>query len=124
MMQKNYLTLDDEFIQYCKINNIEDRDKLAKKIFDRGFTIEKYGEIPYEQKKNIVEKEVVKEVVVEKIVEIVKEIPVQIKDTSCDDLKNENDKLKQELEKLTQTLERFNKATYMKNSDLNNLYKE
>lgn len=123
MKQKNYLMLDEEFIQYCKLNDILDNEKLAKKIFERGFAIEKYGEIPYETKQKILEKEVIKEVVVEKIVEVIKEVPVQ-KENSCNDLISENEKLKNELNKMTQVLERFNKATYMKNSDLNNLYEE
>jgi hypothetical protein len=46
MEKKNYLILDDEFIQYCKLNNIEDIQKLAKETFNRGFTVLKYGEIP------------------------------------------------------------------------------
>ena len=46
MEKKNYLTLDKEFLDYCKLNNIPDVEKLAKEIFDRGFTILKYGEKP------------------------------------------------------------------------------
>ena len=46
MKKKNYLTLDDEFIQYCKLNNIDDIEKFAKQVFDRGFTIIKYGHKP------------------------------------------------------------------------------
>lgn len=38
--------LDDEFIQYCKLNNIEDVEKYAKQVFDRGFTVIKYGDKP------------------------------------------------------------------------------
>lgn len=46
-MKKKYsLILDDEFIQYCEMNNITDIDKLAKQTFNRGFTILKYGESP------------------------------------------------------------------------------
>jgi hypothetical protein len=54
MDKKNCLTLDDEFMQYCKLNNIEDIQKLARKIFNRGFAIEKYGEVPFSVKQNIV----------------------------------------------------------------------
>ena len=46
MKKKNSLILDDEFIQYCKLNNIEDIEKLARKVFNQGFTILKYGEKP------------------------------------------------------------------------------
>lgn len=99
MKKKSLLTLDDEFIKYCELNNIKDMEALAKKIFQRGFTIEKYGETPslLKGKETIVEKqievekivervvevekivEVIKEVPVEKIVEIIKEIPVEVK---------------------------------------------
>lgn len=40
------LTLDDEFIQYCKLNNIEDVEKFAIEVFNKGFTFVKYGSIP------------------------------------------------------------------------------
>lgn len=78
MKKKFLLTLDDEFIRYCEINEIENVEALAKKVFNRGFTIEKYGETPTTAKgsERIVEKEVIKEVIVEKIVEIIKEIEV------------------------------------------------
>lgn len=46
MKKKNLLILDDEFIQYCEINNIQDIDKLAKETFNKGFTILKYGNKP------------------------------------------------------------------------------
>lgn len=46
MEKKNYLMLDDEFLLYCKLNNIEDIQKLAKETFNKGFTLLKYGEIP------------------------------------------------------------------------------
>lgn len=46
MKMKSYLMLDDEFIQYCKLNNIEDVEKFAKQVFDKGFTIIKHGEKP------------------------------------------------------------------------------
>lgn len=46
MKKKFSLMLDDEFLNYCEINNIDNVESLAKKIFQRGFTIEKYGETP------------------------------------------------------------------------------
>ncbi len=46
MVKKYTLTLDKEFIQYCELNNIKDIDKKAKEVFNRGFTILKYGETP------------------------------------------------------------------------------
>lgn len=126
MVKNNCLILDNEFLTYCKINAINDVDKLAKKIFERGFTIEKYGEIPFQVKgqEKIVEKEVVKEVVVEKIVEVVKETPTEKNVDVCSEILKENEKLKLELQKLTDALEGINKGTYLKSSNLNNLYSE
>jgi len=42
----NSLILDDEFFQYCELNNIEDVQKLAKEIFKKGFDLLKYGDMP------------------------------------------------------------------------------
>ena len=67
MKQKSNLILDNEFLQYCELNGIEDIDKLAKETFKRGFTILKYGETPFGKQQT---KEVIKEELVEKIVEI------------------------------------------------------
>lgn len=83
MKKKQLLTLDDEFLKYCEINQIDNVELLAKKIFQRGFTIEKYGETPTTVKgvDRIVEKEVIKEIIkevpVEKIVEVIKEVPIE-----------------------------------------------
>lgn len=46
MEKKNYLILDDEFLLYCKLNNINDVQKLAKETFNKGFTLLKYGQLP------------------------------------------------------------------------------
>ena len=46
MEKKHYLILDDEFIQYCKLNNIDDIEKRAKDVFTQGFNIIKYGNTP------------------------------------------------------------------------------
>ncbi len=85
MKQKSSLILDDEFLEYCKINNIDDVERLAKETFNRGFAIVKYGETPFgkQQTKEVIKEvekivEVIKEVQVEKIVEVVKEIPVEV----------------------------------------------
>lgn len=42
MEQKNSLTLDKEFLDYCKLNGIEDVEGLAKDVFKRGFNLLKY----------------------------------------------------------------------------------
>jgi len=91
-MQKSFLTLDNEFLKYCEINNITDPEKLSKEIFQKGFTIVKYGEIPngLRNQNTVIEKEIIKEVIVEKFIdrivekpievikEIIKEIPVEV----------------------------------------------
>jgi hypothetical protein len=129
------------------LNGIEDIDKLAKETFKRGFTILKYGETPFGKQQT---KEVIKEVLVEKIVEIIKEVPVEvikevpveikgktkmvtkevIKEVKVQDteqvklLQEENEKLKKELENINNSLNKFNKARYMKSSNLGSLYDE
>jgi uncharacterized FlaG/YvyC family protein len=64
---KYSLTLDDDFVQYCELNNIEDIEKLAKEIFKKGFTMLKYGSTPSGIK--------IKEIVEAKAKELIKEIP-------------------------------------------------
>lgn len=146
MKKKNSLILDDEFFLYCKLNNIEDTEKVAKEVFNRGFTLLKYGETPLGNKpqEKIIEKEVIVEKVievpVEKIVEVIKEIPVKdshvvvqeiIKEVvveknnkEIENLIAENNRLKEEIQKINKSLETLNKAKYLKNSDLNSLYGE
>lgn len=187
MKKRNLLTLGDEFLEYCKLNNIEDIEKLGKDTFQRGFTILKYGETPTGgvTKDTIVEKEVVKEVIrevivevdkiinvevikevpvevikeiiVEKIVEVIKEVPIQVKgdtqvitkeiikevpiekivykdvinkeseiakDKVIDELKLKNTELQTQLDKITASLSNLNKGSYLKGSDLSNLYGE
>ncbi len=136
MKKKNSLTLDDEFVRYCEINEITDIEGTARKIFQRGFTIEKYGETPTTARGKEIEviKEVIKEVPVEVkgekqiiVKEVIKEVPVEkivINDDEVKTLKEENEKLKDELSKITLALEKMNKAKYLKGSDLNNLYDE
>ena len=160
--------LDNEFIQYCELNKIDNIEKLAKETFNRGFAILKYGEFPNSK---VTEKivEVIKEVEIEKIIEkivevpvevireIIKEVPVEIikevkvkgKNTTKEiikevpvttivsDIKKEtellnqielhkkkNEDLQLEIDKLNSVLNKLNKGTYMKNSDLSNLYDE
>jgi len=43
MEKNNYLILDKEFLSYCKLNKIDDVEKLAKETFARGFMWLKYG---------------------------------------------------------------------------------
>ena len=181
MKKKSSLILDDEFILYCQLNKIENIDKLAKDVFNKGFTQLKYPDTPISStKERIVEKEVIKEVPVERIVEVFKEVPVEkivikevikevpiekivevikevpvkvkgdkqivtkeiikevkvevptikevikevINTEEIDKLKKENENLRNELDNINQSLEKFNKAKYMRNSDLGSLYSE
>lgn len=91
MKKKNSLILDDEFILYCQLNNIDNMDKLAKETFNRGFSLLKYPETPIGAKnEKIIEKEIIKEVIkevpIEKIIEVEKiiykdkivEIPIEV----------------------------------------------
>jgi 5'-deoxynucleotidase YfbR-like HD superfamily hydrolase len=152
MKKNSSLTLDSEFLNYCEINEIKDVEALARKIFQRGFTIEKYGETPTSGnsiKKEVVENETIVEVIKEVPVEIIKEVKVEVikevfvegdtkevvkivRDNAKEDelvkeidfLKKENEKLTNELKNITDTLENVNKAKYLKSSNLNNLYDE
>lgn len=74
MSLKPSLILDSEFLEYCKLNNIKDPNKLAKDTFKRGFAILKFGETPSIVKGKETIKEVEKEVIKE--VEVVKEVKV------------------------------------------------
>jgi hypothetical protein len=84
MKKKISLTLDNDFQQYCDLNNIENPEKLAKQVFNKGFSLLKYGETPngFKSEPTVVEKEVIKEVIkeveVEKIVEKIVKVPVEV----------------------------------------------
>lgn len=179
-MKKKYsLTLSKEFIQYCELNNIDKIEELAHDVFERGYTILKFGETPsiargkdvikevekvveVEDTKKIEElsqkvdkletelskkpKTITKEVIVEKIVEVIKEVtlksdtevvtkevikevivekPIYITDDQeIEKLKVENAKLTEDLDKITTSLSGFNRAKYMKSSNLGSLYDE
>ena len=56
-MEKKYsLTLDKEFIQYCELNDIKDIEKHAKVVFNKGFSLEKYGSEPRNISAKVIEK--------------------------------------------------------------------
>jgi hypothetical protein len=108
MNQKNYLTLDNEFISYCKLNNIIDIDKFAMEVFNRGFNIIKYGETP-------------KGFVVNKIVEKVKETPKEDFTDEIKKLREENFILNEKLKSLNKSVETYNTK---KESDISSIYDE
>jgi len=147
MKPKQPLILDKEFIDYCKLNNITDIEKTAKDVFNRGFTILKFGEIPtgnktIERIEVPVEKIVYVDKVIEKIIEIEKivEVPVEIikqgetitkeiikeviNNEEIDRLQKENLELKTELNNITTALTNVSKTKFMRNSDMTNLYDE
>ena len=84
MKQKISLTLDNDFQQYCELNKIENPEKLAKQVFNKGFSLLKYGETPngFKTEPTVIEKEVIKEVIkeieVEKIIEKIVKVPVEV----------------------------------------------
>jgi len=54
--KKNYsLILDDEFIIFCELNNIDDIEKKAQEVFKNGFTMLKYGKLKIAEKKEVIE---------------------------------------------------------------------
>ena len=132
MVKKHTLILDNEFIQYCELNKIDNIDELAKQTFNKGFSFLKYGETPksiLKVEEKIIEKEVIKEVPVEKIIEIIKEVPVEkierVENTiEIDKLRKENENLKLELNKITEALESFNRTKVIKRNNTNDLYDE
>ena len=79
-MQKFSLTLDNEFLKYCEINNIDNPEILAKEIFQKGFAIIKYGETPngLRNQNTVIEKEIIKEVIVEKFIDRIIEKPIEV----------------------------------------------
>jgi hypothetical protein len=120
MKKKSSLIIDDEFIQYCDINNINDIEKLAKQIFDRGFSLLKYGEVPFEYKiePTIIEREVIKEVPVKVVGEI-------LNTEEIERLTQENNELKTKIDLMSKSIESFGrKGKMMKNSDIASLYDE
>lgn len=97
------LTLDDEFLEYCKLNNIEDIEKFAREVFNQGFTIIKYGNVPsidikIETKKVdvspsqiIIDPENVPEIIEKPEVVIPKSIRKQIEQEQIQNMKKKSD---------------------------------
>jgi len=125
-MEKFYLTLDNEFLKYCELNNIDNIEKFAIDTFRGGFNLVKYGNTPTGTiNEKIIEKEVIKEVIVEKPIEIIKEVYVDSGNEDIIKLQEENNKLKNELDTITKSLDSFGKkGKYMKDSNLSSLYDE
>jgi len=72
---------ENDILQYCKINNIEDVSLFVTQCFKQGFDIKKYGFLG--NSLNEGEKHLISEVIVEKRIEIpvevIKEVPIEVK---------------------------------------------
>ena len=140
-------TLQKDFNDYCKLNEIENVSDFIVKCAKDGLTLDKYGVAPFLPKSQIQEvpvereiiKEVIKEIPVEKEVIVEKIITKEVKDTH---LIEELEKLKLELVKAKtlineqnnkikeqdDVLEHFKNVTvnrrtkYMKTSNLDDTY--
>jgi hypothetical protein len=66
MVRKPFLILDKEFIDFCKLNDIADVEAYGREVFTKGFTMVKYGDLPFTTppKEVVIEKEVIVEKVV------------------------------------------------------------
>lgn len=94
MEKKFLLTLDNEFIEYCRVNNIQDVEKFGKELFQKAFTELKYGKVPVinlktetkvvETKVTKIETEIVRELGEPEIV-----IPKEIRKEAYDALRKE-----------------------------------
>jgi len=140
-------TLQKEFDEYCKLNEIDKVSDFIVKCAKDGLTLDKYGVAPFLPKSQIQEvpvereiiKEVIKEIPVEKEIIVEKIITKEVKDTH---LIEELEKIKLELVESKTTineqknkikeqddvLEHFKNVTvnrrtkYMRTSNLNDTY--
>ena len=140
-------TLQKDFDDYCKLNEVENVSNFIVKCAKDGLTLDKYGVAPFLPKSQIQEvpvereiiKEVIKEILVEKEVIVEKIITKEVKDTH---LIEELEKLKLELveaktlineqnnkiKEQDDVLEHFKNVTvnrrtkYMKTSNLDDTY--
>lgn len=122
--------------------NVSIKEKIVEVIKEVIVEKQTPPEIRYIEKE--VPIEIIKEVIVEKIVEvpihvtgdtkiitkeIIKKVPIEkivevVNNDEIVKLTTKNLELEMELKNIKQSLEKFNKATYMKNSDLGSLYEE
>ena len=125
-------------LKYGETPNSNVTEKIVEVI--KEVVVEKIVEVPVEVIREIIKEvpvEVIKEVKVKgknTTKEIIKEVPVTTivpdvekekeLNTQIDGLKKKNEELQLELDKLNNVLNKLNKGTYMKNSDLSNLYDE
>lgn len=112
-------TIKEKIVEVIREVIIEKQLPPEIKYVDR----EVIKEVPIEIKGDtqVVTKEIIKEVPVERIVEKIVEIT---NNEEIERLAKKNSELETELGNIKISLEKFNKATYMKNSDLGSLYSE
>lgn len=111
--------VEKEVIKEIPIEVIKEVEKIVIKEIPVEKIVEVIKEVPVviEGETKIITKEVIKEIPVEKIIEV--------ENTEIlEKLKIENTKLKEELENINKSLDKFNRAKYMKNSNLGSLYDE
>ncbi len=98
------ITVKEEIVEYCRVNEISDISKFINKILLQGYTIEKFGVSPYKttEVEKIVEKEVIKEVYITDDEEVKK-------------LSEFNNKLKLEIEQLKETINNLTLSLNKKN---------
>lgn len=129
-------------LKYGEIPNSKVTEKIVEVIkeIEVEKIIEKIVEVPVEVIREIIKEvpvEIIKEVKVKgknTTKEIIKEVPITTivpdvkKETELsnqiESYKKKNEDLQLEIDKLNSVLNKLNKGTYMKNSDLSNLYDE
>jgi proteasome assembly chaperone (PAC2) family protein len=125
MEQKNSLIIElsnqdhNDFISFCKLNEIELANDFAKLCFRKGYYIEKYGLLNKGELPEVIDREFEKQVVVED-------------NSKIDELQNEIYILKGKLEnqkefecgKLQQSLMELNRQLGDKNKEIENLNKK
>tara|TARA_R110000824_G_C15192006_1_gene674847 strand:+ start:644 stop:1168 length:525 start_codon:yes stop_codon:yes gene_type:complete len=122
----------EEIEDFCKLNEIKDKNKFILSILQTGFNVEKYGNAPWQlEVEKIIEKEIIKEVPVEKIVEVEKEVIKEIEkkvyitdDEKVKELTKELDHLRDRITIKEQEI--INNASNMKslNNDIEDKKKE
>ena len=102
------ITVKEEIVEYCRVNEIPDISKFINKILLQGYTIEKFGVSPYKttEVEKIVEKEVIKEVYITDDSQS-KELSEKIKklEEECDLYKKDSEHFQKEWNSTLQKLE-------------------
>jgi chromosome segregation ATPase len=112
----------EEIEEFCKLNEIKDKEKFMLSIFQTGFNVEKYGNAPWKQEiEKIVEKEVVKEIVVEKEIFVTDDEKVNALGKELNNLKDEIRQKEEEIIKNAQNMKSLNGEIENKKGEITNL---